>query len=160
MNVDPADAHAIQLLRIHELQHLLVSGGNCGGQCPQQSKDLPTIHYRSARQFAEDEWMCQDQILLEQKREGFVTFAEMADPNRGIDEDHDADRGRLRRTEDNRGSLPPSLASRRALSRAIRASRPMRTNAVFSFSPVNAAALRSISSSMFKVDLICINMHI
>jgi hypothetical protein len=36
----------------------------------------------------------------------------------------------------------------------------MRTNAVFSFSPVKAAALRSISSSMFNVDLIHINMRI
>jgi hypothetical protein len=104
--------------------------------------------------------MHKDQILLEQKGKGIVTFAEMIDPNRGVDKYHFPDRSRLRRTEDRRGSVPPSLANRRALSRAIRASRPMRTNAVFSFTPVNAAALLSISSSMFKVDLIHINMHI
>jgi len=160
MNVDPADAHTIQLLRCHELQYLVVSGGNCGRQSPQQSQDLLTIHHRSACKFAEDEGMHKNQILLEQKGKGIVTLAEMIDPNRSVDENHFADRGRLRRTGDKRGSVPPSLANRRALSRAIRASSPMRTNAVFSFSPVNAAALRSISSSMFKVDLIRINMHI
>jgi hypothetical protein len=104
--------------------------------------------------------MRKNQTLFKQKREGIIAFAEMIDPNRSVYENHDAERGRLRRTEDKRGSVPPSMANRRALSRAIRASRPMRTNAVFSFSPVKAAAFRSISSSMFKVDRMHINMHI
>jgi hypothetical protein len=160
MNVDPADAHTIQMLRFDELQYLVLSGGSCGRQSPQQPQDLVTIHQRSACQFADDVRKHRDQIQLEQKGKGIVTFAERIDPNRSVDEYHFADRGRLRRTEDKRGCVPPSLANRRALSRAIRASRPMRTNAVFSFSPVNAAASRSISSSMFKVDLIHVKMHI
>jgi hypothetical protein len=61
-------------------------------------------------------------------------------------------------------SVPPSLANRLPLSRAINASRPSRTREVFSLTPVSRDALSSISSSMFIVVLMCItyvwNMHI
>jgi hypothetical protein len=49
------------------------------------------------------------------------------------------------------GSGAPSLARRRALSRAINASNPMRTSAVFLETPVNRAARRMRDGSMFKV---------
>jgi hypothetical protein len=58
-----------------------------------------------------------------------------------------------------RGSLPPSAAKRRALSRAMRASKPALTTAVFSAMPLSRVASRSRVSSIFSVVLICINMH-
>jgi acetyl esterase/lipase len=58
-----------------------------------------------------------------------------------------------------RGSLPPNSANRRLADRAISASSPARTRAVFSAIPESLdASLRSLSS-IFNVDLICINMH-
>ena len=48
---------------------------------------------------------------------------------------------------------------RLALSRAIKASKPSRTRAVFSLMPVSCDAFSKIWSSMFNVVLICINMH-
>jgi len=57
------------------------------------------------------------------------------------------------------GWLPPKAARRRALSRAMRASRPARTTAVFSAMPLSRAASFIRASSMFSVVLICINMH-
>jgi len=56
-------------------------------------------------------------------------------------------------------SVPPSLASRLLLSRAIKASKPSRTKEVFSLMPVNRDAFSNILSSMFSVVLICINVH-
>jgi hypothetical protein len=56
-------------------------------------------------------------------------------------------------------SVPPSLASRLLLSRAIKASKPSRTKAVFSLTPVSRDALSNILPSMFSVVRICINMH-
>ena len=56
-------------------------------------------------------------------------------------------------------SVPPSLASRLLLSRAIKASKPSRTKEVFSLTPVSRDAFSNILSSMLSVVLICINMH-
>ncbi len=56
-------------------------------------------------------------------------------------------------------SEPPSSASLLALSRAIKASRPNLTKDVFSLTPVSLDAFLIMSSSMFNVVLICINMH-
>lgn len=50
-----------------------------------------------------------------------------------------------------RFSVPPKLARRFALSSATSASRPRRTNEVFSFTPVISVALRSIRSSILSV---------
>jgi hypothetical protein len=55
-------------------------------------------------------------------------------------------------------AVPPSLASLLALSRAISASRPILTRAVFYLIPVNSEALPRILSSMLIVVLICIMM--
>lgn len=52
------------------------------------------------------------------------------------------------------GMVPPRAARRRAASRWMRASRPMRTRAVFSVSPVYSTACASRESSMFSVVLI------
>ena len=50
-------------------------------------------------------------------------------------------------------SVPPNTANRRALSRAISASIPIRTNAVFSVTPVSSVAFRINASFICKVVL-------
>ena len=55
--------------------------------------------------------------------------------------------------------MPPNAARRRALSSAISASNPRRTNAAFSVVPVSLAALSSKESSIFNVVFICITLH-
>ena len=55
---------------------------------------------------------------------------------------------------------PPSAASRRALSRAIKASRPLCTTAVFSERPLRRVASAINRSSMLSVVLICISMPV
>ena len=58
---------------------------------------------------------------------------------------------RLRGTGLRSGSLPPSRASLRALSRSINAFNASRTSADFSFTPVKASAFSSNASSRVKV---------
>ena len=86
----------------------------------------------------------------------------MLHPNRRINQHgHEPLRARVRRRRTRRslGSLPPKAANRLALSLAIKASSPARTTAVFSAIPLSRAASLKRASSIFKVVLICINMH-
>jgi IS5 family transposase len=85
------------------------------------------------------------------------------DPDGGIDQDQPdlvrrAARARRRGGRRKPFSEPPRAASLRALSRAINASRPAWTIAVFSFRPVRLRALARRSSSRISVVLICISM--
>src|SRR5213594_1186861 len=56
-------------------------------------------------------------------------------------------------------SVPPKAANRRALSRAMSASRPSFTSEVFSCIPESRAAFLKSRSSMFSVVRIWLNMH-
>jgi hypothetical protein len=88
-----------------------------------------------------------------------VRSAEMIDPDRRIDE-HARCIQRRRRIGSRFGSDPPRRPRRLALSRAMSAFKPSRTREVFSVSPVRREASRRSFSSIFKVVLICIVMHI
>lgn len=73
------------------------------------------------RQMAECEFsdypgVTQDQPVVEQPHESRATGPKVVNPDGGVDEDHEAS---LRRLEISvsAGSVPPSLANRRALSR-------------------------------------------
>jgi len=89
-----------------------------------------------------------------------VTGAKMIHPDRSINNNHDYFVEDLRLgMAFNSFSVPPSLASRLLLSRAIKASSPSRTKAVFSEIPVRREAFSNILSSIFNVVLICIMMH-
>ena len=70
----------------------------------------------------------------------------MINPNRTIDEDH-RPTARLRGIARNAGSLPPSRANRRALSRSISARNASRGKAGFSVRPDRSCAWAKSSSS-------------
>jgi len=124
----------------------------------QQSKDLSPVPQVPTRELTNHEGMADYLPLVEKLNELRVAPGQMVDPNRGIDEDHQAAE-RRRRIDRSELSVPPSLARRRALSKAIKASRPRRIKAVFSVIPVNCSALFRRESSILSVVLICISMH-
>ena len=95
---------------------------------------------------------------MEQMAEPCIAVTEMVDPHRGVGQNHAAP-DRRRGIGRNFFCEPPSRASRRALSRAIRASRPRWIRAVFSRTPVRLAALLINSWSRFRVVLMHIKMH-
>ena len=89
-----------------------------------------------------------------------VALAKMIDPNGRINNNHNYFLADLRLgAAFNPFSDPPSLESRLLLSRAIKASRPSLTRAVFSEIPVRLEAFSIILSSIFSVVLMCIMMH-
>src|SRR5258708_705738 len=141
VNVDPAQAASRERVPLHEPQDLVVLRPRRLRQSEEQFEDRRAAPKIPERELSEDERMTQDLRVLQKGRESSIPFPEMVDPDRRVDEDHrEAERGRRRRADRRRGSLPPSAASRRALSRAMRASRPARTTAVFSRTPESCRA--------------------
>ena len=98
--------------------------------------------------------------VREQPGQAMIAAAEMIHPYRSINKNHLWDYwGRRLGMDCIFFSVPPSLASRLLASRAIKASSPSRTKAVFSLIPVIRDALAKISSSMLSVERIHMNMH-
>jgi hypothetical protein len=97
-------------------------------------------------------------FALEELGELAVLRPEVIDPDGGVNQDHYA--VLLRRIGLAFFSLPPRAASRWALLRATKASNPILTSAVFSFTPVKREASFSIESSILSVVLMHIIMHI
>ena len=151
MRIDPTDAAAVETLSIEKIGHFGMFGGVSFGKCPQKRKHLIAIAQCAASKFPNDEGMNQHISITEKRLQTPVSATKMVNPNGGIDENH-ATRSDLRRlTGFKRGSVPPSFARRRALSRAMSASSPRRTRAVFFETPVNPAARRSREASTFSV---------
>ncbi len=129
------------------------------GHCCQKTQELPTLPEVPTSQLTNYKLVTEHQVIVEKRLEACTSGPQMFDPDRGVYQDHAAFLERRRRIGSRLFSVPPSSARRRALSRAIRASSPSRTRAVFSSTPASLAALRSSVSSIFSVVLICMNMH-
>lgn len=162
VNIDPSDAAAGKALSLDELQDLAVLGGFGPRQLAEKSEDLGPSAHLSESQLADDERVNQNEPILEKPTETGVSAPQVVDPDGRVDERQPAVfrpyGGRRLRAKRRPFSEPPSAASRRALSRATRASRPAWTIAVFSFRPVSLRAFSSSSSFRISVVLICINM--
>src|ERR1700683_647248 len=105
--------------------------------------------------------MHQSQSLDEKLPKRRPILAEVFDPHRSVGQDHLAlaVSDRRRGIDCKSGIEPPIAANRVAASRAINASNPACTKAVFSSIPVNSRACSINLSLMIKVVLICISMH-
>lgn len=130
------------------------------GKSLQERKNFLAMAQIPASQLANHEWMTRDLTFRQQRRKMGSATAQMVNPDRSIYQDHaQLWRARRRGARRARGSVPPNSANLRLADSAIRASSPARTRAVFSTIPDSRdASLRSLSS-IFNVDLICINMH-
>jgi len=159
MKINPAESPTEEVRRLKKRHDLTVCGDRRLGQGGQEHEDRLAIAQIPAGQLANDEWVAENLSCAQQLREPNVPRTEVGDPDRRIDEGHALFLERRRRMGKSPFSVPPNVASRRALSLAMSASRPIRTSAVFSSTPASVAALRSRVSSMFNVVLICINMH-
>src|SRR5574337_16606 len=154
MGVHPPNSASVEPLALNEFQDFAMLCQPGSRQGLQQNQHLSTIPQGTARQFPDDERVCQHLLFVEKTYQFSVAGAEVIDPDGSVDQDHATEPGRRRRTGFSPGSVAPSRARRRALARAISASRPKRTSAVFFATPVSLAALCSSSRSMFSVVLI------
>ncbi len=140
----------MSLWRSMKLQNFEVVRDRCAIKIHHQRKLPYSVGEVSAGDFSDDCRMAQNPILIEQKHQLWVRRAEMVNPDRAVRKDQAADE-RRRGISFSCGSVPPSLASRRAASRATRASSPIRTRVLRSLMPVSSCALATSSSSRFIV---------
>jgi hypothetical protein len=159
VDVDPPDSFSLQFRALEKFKRLAVPGKRGLRQGRKKAKNLTPVPQVPASQFSENKHVPKHLFTAEQRLEPFVPPAEVVDPDGGVDEDHAARAVRLRGGRSRFFSVPPRSARRRALSRAMRASRPIRTKAVFSVTPVSRAASAINVSPIFNVVLICISMH-
>ena len=160
MDIDIAQPSSHEIAILYKEQDLFMRRGLSLGKRMEKLKDFSPPCHASAGQLADDKRVDEDFSAFKKFREARHTRAEMIDPNRGINKDHgDQAAGLLRGMGRSFFSVPPSMASRRLLSRAINASNPRLTRAVFSLIPVSWDAFFKVSSSIFRVVLICIYMH-
>jgi hypothetical protein len=160
MDIDIAQPSSHELAVLDESHDLVMGGGLGVRKRSEQPQDFGPVCHSTAGQLADDKGVDDDFSAFKKFREAKDARPKMINPNRGIDKDHgDQTAGLLRGMGRSFFSVPPSLASRRLLSRAISASNPRLTRAVFSLIPVTWDAFFKISSSIFSVVLICIYMY-
>lgn len=135
MGVDPAQAQACEVLLIHQRQGLPMIGLPSLGEGFQQAQLFPVAEV-AAGQLPDDEGVHQNLLRPQKRLQPGIAFPQVSDPDGGIHQSHATRSVRLLGIGPRPGSVLPNWASRRALSRAIRACSPRWTRAVFSFSPV------------------------
>jgi len=159
VSVDPADPDAREAVSLDERDNLLMLDEGRSRQGLQETQDLGACRDAAASELPNHKLVTDDLSTLEGACKLPVAPAEMIDPDARVNQDHEAARDRRRRIGPNLRSVPPSAASRRALSRAISASSPAWRRAVFSRIPLRRAARVRSSSFRLSVVLICISMH-
>ncbi len=132
MDVYVTESLAHQAVLLYELQDLLVFGLGSQGKKLQKREDFLSVLEIAAGQFADNERMAQHFPVIQQPFKIRVSLSKMTNPDRGVHENHlQRSTVLLLGVAFNCLSVPPSFASRRALSLAIKASSPSFTNVVF-----------------------------
>jgi hypothetical protein len=151
MNIDVTYSLAVKLVALDVAKHFISFGYCCRRQLLEQFQNQCAIRQASAGNFAHYERVHDYFVAFKQSREPRISPAQMVDPYRCVDENQDLILCRRRGATFRLGWLPPSLASRLALSRSMRALRPSCSNVERSSEPVNLMALAIRLSSRFTV---------
>jgi len=157
MDVYVTESLAQEAVLLDELQDLLVFCLGGQGKNLQKREDFLSVLEMATGEFADNERVGHHFPIIQQPFKVRGALPKMAHPYRGVHENH------LHRSAIlllgvafNCLSVPPSFASRWALSLAIKASSPSFTKVVFSLMPVNSDALSTNLSSMFNVVLMAV----
>ena len=155
LHVVPADTSTVELVSFDEIEAFLGGSSFRAGKVAQSRQRMGALREVPACQFAEDDWVDGNPFVCQGCREILHAAPEMLNPDRCVGEDHlfRLEVGRRRDGTASAGMVPPREARRRADSRWMSASNPMRTSAVFSASPVYSPACASSASSIFSVVL-------
>src|SRR5229473_6214578 len=159
MHVDPAEAATHEAMCHDEAQDFVVARRRNLRHCREQRQKLVAVGQTAARQFTDDERMSRNLHGFQELHKGRILLAQVVYPYRRINQ-HAFYRPavRLRGMAFRLLSVPPNAARRRALSRAMSATRPACKTSVFLVKPLNLRACSSSVSSIINVVLICINM--
>jgi hypothetical protein len=156
VDINQANAASHESMSLDEQENLVILDLVHRRKGVQQGHDFPPVRQIPAGQFPKDKRMHGNLVHFQERGEGAARHTKVVNPNGCVHEHHYAALRRGMRLAP--GSEPPSAAKRRALWRETRASRPMRTNEVFSFTPVSRDARAKIPSSMLSVVFIHISM--
>lgn len=121
MHVDEPDSSSHESAVLNQEQGLVVGRDRRRGESRKKFEHLLPVDQISAGQFTEYERMDEHLLFFQNGLQLRDSFSQVVDPHRGVDKNHEE---RRRRGALIRGSLPPRRASRRALSRAMRARSP------------------------------------
>jgi hypothetical protein len=150
MRLDIADAGACDPGIADDIHDLAMFSHGDSRQGFKRFDDHGSLPQIAQRNLARNEGMRKHTAIIQKPGQMRVARPQVIDPHRGIDEDHPS-AGLRRGAASSPGSLPPSRARRRALSRSIRAFRPSRTRVDFSCTPVRLLALARRVSSIARV---------
>ena len=121
VHVDVAETLSHQAPIFDKQHYLFMARDRRNRECRHELKNFPAIPERAAGELPDDKWVRHDVAAFESIDEIWIRPMEMIDPHGRVDENHAVRRRFAARAF---GSVPPSFASRRALSRAISARRP------------------------------------
>ena len=159
VGIDPSDSQPMERMPFNEGHDFQVAGDDWRRKCCQQIEDSLALPDVPTGQFTPHKGMKQHFADVEQYTELGMAPPQVLDPHRRVDKHGQrAAAGRRRRIGRRAGSLPPSAASRLALSVAMSVRKAACTTAVFSSRPLSLRACSMSWSSMISVVLICINM--
>jgi hypothetical protein len=132
VGINPPDSTPPKAPAFDELENFVVScrqGERQGIEIAEQTQAISQI---ATPKLTQDEGVHQHDTLIEEvSKQGFA-FAQVRDPDGGIGKNRHLAGKRRRGIERSFGWVPPRAAKRFPASRAINASKPARTRAVFS----------------------------
>jgi hypothetical protein len=131
VRIDVTNAAPKKNLSFDKIKDFRIGGDIHRWQKPHRSEDIVALPEIAKCHFTYNERVHQDLSAIEKLRQFSLTSAQVIDPNRCVDQNH-LDAGRRRGTAFSFGSVPASLANRRALSRSISAFNASRTRVDFS----------------------------
>src|SRR6266568_1239947 len=109
MGVDIPDTEPEKCVPIDEVKNFLISRAVGSRQVVQGAENELALSEMAQGKLSDHEGMRQNLSGVEEPREGFITGAQVIDPDRRIDQDHLAS-GRRRGIGTRSGSLPPRRA--------------------------------------------------
>ena len=108
---------------VDQLERFAISCNGRSWQSPNQLEEFFAIMDIAARELSDNERVCQHGLTPQCFYQGRLTLSQVMDPHRRVYKNHDRAGLRLG-IAFSPGSVPPSFASRLALSREMRARRP------------------------------------
>lgn len=153
LHIVPTEPATIEQIRLDKIERFFNGSSRDSRQTPQIVQGLETLDEISGGQLPEDHRV--NGYLVPTQNGGKLRHpaTKVLNPNRGVRQNHfrAALLDRVRGGTASADILPPSAARRRPASRSMRATKPIRTSAVFSVSPVYSPAWPNKSSSIFSV---------
>ena len=117
MGIDKTDSQSEELVLVDESHDLVVCCDDSNRKVSHGIENRCPVAQAAQSQFSDHKWMAKDLALIEEADKFFVATTKVVNPDGCVDQNHWPGSAWRRDTFSRLGSLPPSKARRRALSR-------------------------------------------